>query len=61
MESFVVRRWVPDGTGAPALRGLVEHVASGRSTVFQASDGLLAFLSARVADAAANLEETDHE
>ena len=56
----MVRLWVPDGTGAPALRGLVEHVASGQSAVFQASDGLLAFLRARVADAAANTEETDH-
>ncbi|HEX8001519.1 MAG TPA: hypothetical protein VF519_02365 [Mycobacteriales bacterium] len=57
MESFVVRVWVPgDGPVTPVLRGVVQHVSSGRSVVFGATDQLLAFLRTCVADAAATGE-----
>jgi len=53
----VVRVWVPgDGPVTPVLRGVVQHVSSGRSVVFGATDQLLAFLRTCVADAAATGE-----
>ena len=58
----MLRIWVPaDPAAPPSLRGVAQHVASGRSVVFSATDQLLAFLLARVADAAetAALEGAD--
>ena len=53
----MVRVWVPsDAPVTPVLRGVVQHVASGRSSVFGATDQLLAFLRTCVADAAATGE-----
>ena len=50
-ETFVVRVWEPPERvarrTAPALRGVVRHVRSGRSTTFVDEDALLAFLRAR--------------
>ena len=46
-ESFVVRLWEPperSPDGGDALRGVVRHVRSGRSTTFVDGVGLLAFL-----------------
>jgi hypothetical protein len=46
-ESFVVRLWQPperSRDGRDALRGVVQHVRSGRSTTFMDGGGLLTFL-----------------
>ena len=46
-ESFVIRLWEPperSRDGRDALRGVVRHVRSGRSTTFVDGVGLLAFL-----------------
>ena len=46
-ESFVVRLWQPperSRDGRDALRGVVQHVRSGRSTTFVDGGRLLAFL-----------------
>lgn len=51
VETFVVRAWRedPDGgsTSDDALRGVVEHVATGASTPFHDADQLLEFLRSR--------------
>jgi hypothetical protein len=48
MDTFVVRVWGPmaDGEEETGLRGVVEHVASGRSERFRNSDELVSFLQA---------------
>lgn len=48
-RTFVVRLWEPaepTGDGPEALRGVVDHVQSGRSAPFGDADALLAFLRA---------------
>ena len=47
--TFVVRLWgpaEPTGDGPEALRGVVEHVQSGRSAPFGDADALLALVRA---------------
>jgi len=46
MDAFVVRVWGPmaDGGEETGLRGVVEHVASGRSERFRSADELVSFL-----------------
>ena len=48
MDAFVVRVWGPmaDGGEETGLRGIVEHVASGRSERFRSADELVSFLRA---------------
>jgi hypothetical protein len=48
MDTFVVRVWAPmaDGREETGLRGVVEHVASGRSERFRSVDELVSFLHA---------------
>jgi hypothetical protein len=48
MDTFVVRVWGPmaDGGEEAGLRGVVEHVASGRSERFRNVDELVSFLCA---------------
>jgi hypothetical protein len=48
MDAFVVRVWGPlaDGGEEAGLRGVVEHVASGRSERFRSVDELVSFLRA---------------
>lgn len=48
MDTFVVRVWGPmaDGGEETGLRGVVEHVASGRSERFRTADELVSFLRA---------------
>ena len=48
MDTFVVRVWGPmaDGGEETGLRGVVEHVASGRSERFRSADELVSFLRA---------------
>jgi hypothetical protein len=48
MDTFVVRVWGPmaDGGEETGLRGVVEHVASGRSERFRTVDELVSFLRA---------------
>ncbi|MGH8947800.1 MAG: hypothetical protein ACRDXF_02985 [Acidimicrobiia bacterium] len=48
MDTFVVRVWGPmaDGGEETGLRGVVEHVASGRSDRFRSVDELVSFLRA---------------
>jgi hypothetical protein len=48
MDTFVVRVWGPlaDGGEETGLRGVVEHVASGRSERFRTDDELVSFLRA---------------
>ena len=48
MDTFVVRVWGPmaDGGEETGLRGVVEHVASGRSERFRSVDELVSFLRA---------------
>jgi hypothetical protein len=48
METFVVRLWTPDlptDAAANRIRGVVEHVGSGRSAAFAGEAELVAFLS----------------
>jgi hypothetical protein len=48
-QTFVVRLWEPPGlvgNEPGALRGVVRHVRSGRSTTFVDESSLLAFLQA---------------
>ena len=54
MDTFVVRVWGPlaDGGEEAGLRGVVEHVASGRSERFLSVDELVSFLRARDLNAA---------
>lgn len=46
METFIVRLWVPPSPAerGDALRGVVEHLGSGRRTTFVDEDELLTFL-----------------
>jgi hypothetical protein len=47
METFVVRAWRSGGdasTGDDVLRGVVEHVASGRTMPFRDVEQLITFL-----------------
>ncbi len=46
MDTFVVRVWGPvaDGEEETSLRGVVEHIASGRSDRFRTSEELVSFL-----------------
>ena len=48
METFVLRVWVPEDDGAeaspPGLRGVLEHVKSGRSVPFRDPAHLAALL-----------------
>jgi len=46
MDTFVVRVWGPlaDGGEETGLRGVVEHVASGRSELFRSADELVSLL-----------------
>ncbi len=47
METFVVRAWRSGGeasTGDEVLRGIVEHVASGRTMPFHNVEQLVTFL-----------------
>lgn len=48
MDTFVVRVWAPmaDGEEETGLRGVAEHVASGRSERFRSVDELVSFLGA---------------
>ena len=49
-ETFVLRLWEPPETAGHepgALRGVVRHVRSGRSTTFVGGEPLLAFLRAQ--------------
>jgi hypothetical protein len=48
MDTFVVRVWGPmaDGGEETGLRGVAEHVASGRSERFRSVDELVSFLRA---------------
>ena len=49
-ETFVLRLWEPPETAGHepgALRGIVRHVRSGRSTTFVGGEPLLAFLRAQ--------------
>lgn len=55
METFVIRVWQatdPDGGTAPKLdsilRGVVEHVASGRSARFRSGEELLSLVASRL-------------
>ena len=55
METLVVRLWVP--AGGPVgellpLRGLVEHVGSGSSSVFVGDQELLALMRRAIAETA---------
>ena len=63
METFVVRMWVPAEAepGQDALRGVVEHVASGRKLAFEGGRELLAFLATSGASlgAAAGVHATE--
>ncbi len=60
MQTFVIRVWVPgseegdasDGHGQ-GLRGLVEHVGSGRCAAFRGSEQLLCLVHASLEAAAA--------
>jgi hypothetical protein len=46
METFIVRVWVPPTSdGARVLRGVAEHLGSGRTTTFVDESQLLAFLN----------------
>jgi hypothetical protein len=47
MQTFVVRIWVPAEAepGHDVLRGVVEHVPSGRKLAFEDRSELLAFLA----------------
>lgn len=50
MQTFVVRVWPQQpetGEGPDALRGVVEHIATGRSERFRDDAELLAFLHLR--------------
>ena len=55
METFVLRIWQAansDGGAAPkrnTLRGIVEHVPSGRSARFRSGEELLSLVAARLA------------
>jgi hypothetical protein len=46
MDTFVVRVWGPmaDEEGETSLRGVVEHIASGRSDRFRTAAELVSFL-----------------
>ncbi|HET9202209.1 MAG TPA: hypothetical protein VFP67_03585 [Acidimicrobiia bacterium] len=46
MDTFVVRVWGPmaDGEEETSLRGVVEHIASGRSDRFRTTEELVSFL-----------------
>ncbi|WCE03609.1 hypothetical protein [Pseudoxanthomonas sp. JBR18] len=45
--AFIVRIWHEHGdTGAPAMRGYVEHVPTGATTHFRCYERLLAFINA---------------
>jgi hypothetical protein len=48
MDTFVVRVWGPmaDGGEEAGLRGVIEHVASGKSERFLSVDELVSFLRA---------------
>ena len=48
MDTFVVRVWGPmaDGGEETGPRGVVEHVASGKSERFRSADELVSFLRA---------------
>jgi hypothetical protein len=50
METFVIRVWSPASPGTPPIpglrrpHGLIEHVASGRSSTFRGLDELAALI-----------------
>jgi hypothetical protein len=46
MDTFVVRVWasMADGEEETSLRGVVEHIASGRSDRFRSTEELVSFL-----------------
>jgi hypothetical protein len=46
MDTFVVRVWGPgaDGEEETSVRGVVEHIASGRSDRFRSAEELVSFL-----------------
>jgi hypothetical protein len=52
MDTFVVRVWGPmaDGQEETSLRGVVEHIASGRSDRFRNAEELVSFLRMPYAD-----------
>jgi hypothetical protein len=52
MDTFVVRVWGPmaDGEEETSLRGVVEHIASGRSDRFRNAGELVSFLHMPHAD-----------
>jgi hypothetical protein len=59
MQTFVIRVWVPGSEEADAsdgqgygLRGLVEHVGSGRCAAFRGSEQLLSLVHASLEAAA---------
>jgi hypothetical protein len=50
VQTFIVRVWVPAEAQRPSpedLRGIVEHVGSGRSAAFGDAAELVAFLETR--------------
>ena len=60
MQTFVVRLWIPQEPSLRApdsLRGIVEHVGSGRSGPFTDEDQLLAFLRERLEQPVAARQE----
>jgi hypothetical protein len=52
MDTFVVRVWGPgaDGEEETSVRGVVEHIASGRSDRFRNAEELVSFLRMPYAD-----------
>jgi hypothetical protein len=58
MDTFVVRVWGPgaDGEEETSLRGVVEHIASGRSDRFRTAEELVSFLRMPYADIPAAAE-----
>lgn len=55
METFVVRVWIPavvagepTGVAAGVLKGIVEHIGSGRAAPFKGADQLLGLLLAGI-------------
>jgi hypothetical protein len=62
METFVIRIWQAadsDGGTAPkrnVLRGIVEHVPSGRSARFRSGEELLSLVAARLASPGTTLQ-----
>jgi hypothetical protein len=64
-HAFVVRIWWEAGLshpdGKPLWRGKVEHVASGRSRVFQSLDELLRFIQFQTGDLESNVAPNDQD